>query len=107
MELIGSKWRTEVNILAAVPFSIGHCSLAGIAYLTRHWRYLQLAVSIPAVLLLSYIWIVPESPRWLLTTGNTDKAEKIIRHIATVNRTGRENWSAPIKARQVWKISWI
>ncbi len=30
--------------------------------------------------------LIPESPRWLLFKGKTEKAERVLRHIAEVNR---------------------
>ncbi|KAK5637823.1 hypothetical protein RI129_000197 [Pyrocoelia pectoralis] len=35
-------------------------------FLFRDWHHIQLAITLPCLLLLSYYWIVPESPRWLL-----------------------------------------
>ena len=40
-----------------------------VAYFIRDWQPLQLAISIPSLLLLSYYWFIPESPRWLLSVN--------------------------------------
>ncbi|KAK4883226.1 hypothetical protein RN001_006545 [Aquatica leii] len=86
MELVGTKWRTEVGIIYQIPFNLGHLSLALIGYLIRDWRYFQLAITLPSLILLSYYWIIPESPRWLLAIGQQKKAIKIMEKAAHHNR---------------------
>ncbi|KAG8034523.1 hypothetical protein G9C98_007599 [Cotesia typhae] len=86
MEIVGTKWRAAITVLYQIPFSLGHMSLAGIAYLFRHWQHLQLAISLPSIILLSYWWIVPESPRWLLAVGKQKAACKILKKAAKVNK---------------------
>ena len=34
---------------------------------------------------MSYFFLVPESPRWLISKGQTEKAEKILKKIAKYN----------------------
>lgn len=54
-------------------------------YLLRHWFTLSLATSVPFVLLFSYYWIIPESPRWLLSKNRIDEAEVIVQRMAKIN----------------------
>ncbi|XP_034948270.1 organic cation transporter protein-like isoform X2 [Chelonus insularis] len=86
MEIVGIKWRAAITVLYQIPFSLGHMSLAGIAYLFRHWQHLQLAISLPSIILLSYWWIVPESPRWLLAVDKQQAACKILKKAAKMNK---------------------
>ncbi|XP_023354138.1 solute carrier family 22 member 14 isoform X1 [Sarcophilus harrisii] len=51
-----------------------------------HWRLLRLAGGSPVFLLISYIWILPESPMWLLTKGKMEKAKGILCRAADVNK---------------------
>lgn len=44
------------GIITDYAFGLGYMLLAGIAYLIRDWRKLQLAISAPGFLLIFYIW---------------------------------------------------
>lgn len=57
----GTEWTcTKKRMLAGIitdyAFGLGYMLLAGIAYLIRDWRKLQLAISAPGFLLIFYIW---------------------------------------------------
>lgn len=84
MEFVGKKYREPVAALYQLPFNFGHLMLAGFGYIFRTWSSLQLALTLPSLLMLSYYWILPESPRWLLTVGETDKAIKVLKKSAKV-----------------------
>ena len=55
-EMVGPTYRkvavTMVNYIAA----IGQLALAGIAYSLRDWRHLELAISAPLLVFISYYW---------------------------------------------------
>lgn len=85
MELIGAKYRETVGIIYQIPFNLGHLSLPLFGYYLRDWNTFQLAISLPSVLFLSYYFLLPESPRWLLTTGRTEEAIKIMETAAKRN----------------------
>lgn len=78
MEFVGTDHREPVSALYQLPFNLGHLMLAGFGYFCRTWFSFQLAVTIPSVLMLSYYWILPESPRWLLAIGETKQAIEIL-----------------------------
>lgn len=57
----GTEWtctkrRMLAGIITDYAFGLGYMLLAGIAYLIRDWRKLQLAISAPGFLLIFYIW---------------------------------------------------
>lgn len=85
MELVGPSYRMMSGIALEFFWAFGAVVLALLAYLIREWRYLNLAVSVPALLFIPYICIIPESSRWLLTKGREKEAEDILRHAARVN----------------------
>lgn len=86
MEIIGKSWRAAITILYQIPYSLGHMSLAGLAYWFRHWKHLQIAMTLPSIILLGYWWVVPESPRWLLAMGRQKAACKVLRTAAKYNK---------------------
>lgn len=86
MEIIGTKWRELISVLYQIPFNLGHLTLPLMAYFYRDWHYLQLSLSIPSILLVSYYWLVPESPRWLFTIGRVEESANVLERIAAFNK---------------------
>lgn len=109
MELVGEKHRELVNMLYHVPFNLGYVTLPMFAYFYREWRHLQFALSILSILLISYYWLVPESPRWLFTIGRVDDAATILEKAAKQNKLPiesiRENLNMLAKKRQASAVS--
>ncbi|XP_062497961.1 solute carrier family 22 member 3 [Pezoporus occidentalis] len=83
-EIVGSDQRI-VGIVIQIFFTLGIMILPGIAYLIPTWQGIQLAISLPNFIFLLYYWVVPESPRWLLTRKKGEKALKIMHTIAKHN----------------------
>ncbi|XP_045588887.2 organic cation transporter protein isoform X1 [Procambarus clarkii] len=85
MEVVGPEGRTIMGMMYQGFFSVGFSLLPAIAYFVREWRYLQLCISVPSVLLLLYYWVLPESPRWLLVKGRPQETMKVLTKVAKVN----------------------
>ncbi|TKS88940.1 Solute carrier family 22 member 6-B [Collichthys lucidus] len=88
--VLGTEWtctkrRMLAGIITDYAFGVGYMSLAGIAYMIRDWRKLQLAISAPGFLLIFYIWVVPQSARWLLANDRREEAIALLRKAALVN----------------------
>ncbi|TDH04411.1 hypothetical protein EPR50_G00151300 [Perca flavescens] len=88
--VLGTEWTcTKRRMLAGIftdyAFGLGYMLLAGIAYLIRDWRKLQLAISAPGFLLIFYIWVLPQSARWLLANDRMEEAIALLRKAALVN----------------------
>ncbi|KAI3358401.1 hypothetical protein L3Q82_014830 [Scortum barcoo] len=73
------------GIITDYAFGLGYMLLAGVAYLIRDWRKLQLAISAPGFLLIFYIWVLPHSARWLLANDRREEAIALLRKAALVN----------------------
>lgn len=97
MEIIGAKYREVMSVVYQIPFNLGHFTLAVFGYFIRDWRTLQFALSIPSILLLSYYWLVPESPRWLFTVGRLEEASKIITKAAKMNKLPTEKINSTLE----------
>nr|XP_036673558.1 organic cation transporter protein isoform X1 [Drosophila suzukii] len=87
VELVSGKWRTVIGILNILPVAISYVLSAGLAYLIRDWRHLQLAISFPWLIMLSIWFWLPESPRWLLAQGRLDELCNLIERAARMNGT--------------------
>lgn len=98
MEIIGTRWRELFSVLYQIPFNLAHFTLPIFAYYLRDWHNFQFAVSIPSVVLLSYYWLVPESPRWLFTIGRTEEAAVVLTKAAKKNNLPHENISTDLIA---------
>ena len=51
-----SKYRAITAALFETCWALGVMSLACIAYLLKHWRWIQLGITLPTVLSIIYIW---------------------------------------------------
>ncbi|CAH1391248.1 unnamed protein product [Nezara viridula] len=78
LELTVKNYRACLGNMFNLGFSLGMIYLPLAAYFTNTWRELQLAISVPMVLFVINCWFLPESPRWLVTNGNFEKAVEII-----------------------------
>ncbi|KAG8261570.1 organic anion transmembrane transporter activity protein [Homalodisca vitripennis] len=84
--MMGPRYRTFAGMVICMFFAGAMSLLALLGYLLRDWFSLSLATSVPFLLLFSYYWITPESPRWLLSKNRIDEAEVIVQRMAKVNR---------------------
>ncbi|XP_056436899.1 solute carrier family 22 member 2 [Gadus chalcogrammus] len=84
-ELVGVEYRRTVGVIYQMFFSVGIMLLPLLAYYITDWRWLQVVITVPYILFLSYYWFIPESPRWLLSQNNSAKAVEITEAIAKEN----------------------
>lgn len=85
IEMVGPKIRLYASEIIMTFFSLGYVSTAAFAYFIHDWRMLQIAISLPGILFLSYWWLVPESIRWLLAENRNTEALVIIDKAVEVN----------------------
>ena len=85
VEYVGAKYTMLTGIVIEIPFALGELLLGLEAYFIRDWMTLQLVAYTPVLILLGLWFLIPESPRWLLATGQIERAETIIRKGAETN----------------------
>merc|ERR1711988_411130 len=85
MEIVSPELRTPFGIMTQFPFAIGVCILPLVAYFIRDWNHLQLAISVPCLVLASYYWFIPESPRWLIQARKFNEAKDVLVQAAKEN----------------------
>ncbi|KAM8838761.1 solute carrier family 22 member 23-like [Synchiropus picturatus] len=90
IELCLPGWRFSMTMVASFVMLGGQLLMPVVAYLCRDWQVLQAVIICPLLLMLSYIWIFPESLRWLLATQQYSRSKWIMAFIAQKNRANRE-----------------
>lgn len=73
-------------------YSFGLMLLAIVTYFLRDWVTLCWYTSLPFLLYYLYIFVLPESPRWLLAKGKLEDALRILEQMAKVNGKEMPNW---------------
>lgn len=68
-----------------IYFAIAASLLPWIAYWIANWRILSIVTALPLVISFLAPWIVPESARWYLLVGKTDKAIDMLKKIEKIN----------------------
>ena len=56
MEMVQPKHRAYVAVFMELIWGAGVMLIPAIAYLIKTWRYIQLAISLPSLLVFWYIW---------------------------------------------------
>lgn len=59
----------------------------------NNWRWMLLVMAAPAILLFFSLFLVPESPRWLVARGKVDEALQVL-----IKTSGKEFAAAELKA---------
>lgn len=106
MELVGKQKRGVVGMVCNYFYAIGEAVLGLTAWLCGDWVLLQILMSVPPLIVISYYWIIPgmtlsltlsllinnsnsmfvvESVRWHLAKNQNTKAIKIIKQAAKTN----------------------
>ncbi|XP_047457091.1 solute carrier family 22 member 5-like [Mugil cephalus] len=73
------------NLCLPFVYVFGMMMLPGTAYLVRNWRHLSLIMAVPGLACFPFWWLIPESPRWLVSRGRLHEADFILRSAAMEN----------------------
>ncbi|GLH00664.1 Organic cation transporter protein [Gryllus bimaculatus] len=85
MELVGPEKRVLGGAIISAYNGLGEVFLGLIAWAVPYWRWMLRVIYGPAIFLLLYFWILPESVRWLIAHGRMNEADSIIQKAARVN----------------------
>lgn len=87
-EVISAEYRSSYCFTFKLGWVFAYMTLPGIAWLIPSWFWLQFAITIPWLSLLCVFWVIPETPRWLLTHSKFIEAETIL--LKAAERNGKD-----------------
>ncbi|CAF1206596.1 unnamed protein product [Didymodactylos carnosus] len=91
MEITTANKRILPGYILSYFFALGELLVMLIYYYFRSWLLTQWILTIYVMPFLSYYWLIPESPRWLISTRQLPQARRVILRIARVNGRTIEN----------------
>ncbi|XP_048774399.2 organic cation transporter protein-like isoform X1 [Ostrea edulis] len=86
-ELVGPSKRKYTGTIQHMFFSIGLVYQTIVYYFSRDWQISCIVLATSCLVVLPLWWLVPESPRWLISQGRNEEANVILQKIAKVNGT--------------------
>lgn len=84
-EIVEPRHRNLLNVGFSLGFTLPTLLLPGVAYLVGSWKYLQLVAGLSGLILIPFIFILQESPRWLVSTHREKQARAAIVKILRIN----------------------
>ncbi|CAH1801726.1 unnamed protein product [Owenia fusiformis] len=84
-EMAVPEIRSVTGTMTSLVWGTAVMLSAFVSYLIKDWRYIQLALTLPSVVTIIYIWVVPESLRWLIAKKKFKEAEEILKKAARFN----------------------
>ncbi|CAG9808337.1 unnamed protein product [Chironomus riparius] len=87
LELVTPRLRTISGTILNCFYALGGIYLGLIAMWFQNYKVLLLITYIPSFVVLSYIYLLPQSIRWLLSKGKHEEARKILNKACKFNRT--------------------
>ncbi|XP_019501074.1 PREDICTED: solute carrier family 22 member 8 [Hipposideros armiger] len=85
VEWVSTRMRAITSTTIGYFYTFGQFILPGLAYAIPQWRWLQFTVSMPFFAFFLLSWWVPESIRWMVLSGKSSKALKILQWVAIFN----------------------
>ncbi|KAF1763366.1 hypothetical protein GCK72_011632 [Caenorhabditis remanei] len=93
MELVGPQYRKLASCITGLFFALGQVFLGIEAIYFTNYQILHIVIASPALLFLSYWWLVPESARWLVSQKRYKEADEVLQKAAKINGAVLpENW---------------
>lgn len=86
-ELVGPSKRKYTGTIQHMFFSIGLVYQTIVYYFSRDWQISCIVLAASCIIFIPYWWLIPESPRWLISQGRNEEANVILQKMAKVNGT--------------------
>lgn len=86
IEWLGADQRILASLVLGIPLAAGSALLALLDRLLDSWRLWARSAYPPSLLIVLYIWLLPEGARWLAARGRHAEAAKALRWAAVWNR---------------------
>ncbi|XP_056149204.1 solute carrier family 22 member 23-like [Lampris incognitus] len=90
IEMCLPEWRFSMTMVATFVVVTGQLLMPLLAHLSRDWQILQAIIICPLLLMFSYIWIFPESLRWLLATQQYCRSKWLMGYIVKKNQVNTD-----------------
>ncbi|CAL1284205.1 unnamed protein product [Larinioides sclopetarius] len=84
-EITSAQYRSIYVFAFKFGYILGYPLTPLIAWLVPDWFWLQLIFTLPWLSLLCAFWILPETPKWLLSHRKFSELEKVLLHAAEKN----------------------
>ncbi|XP_039478064.1 solute carrier family 22 member 15 [Oreochromis aureus] len=84
-EYVGKSYWAMTGTLTSMTFAVGIALFGALGYLIQPWRNLATAANSSGVLFFLLSVSLPESPRWLYSQGRAERAEEVLRFMASRN----------------------
>ncbi|KAM7309808.1 solute carrier family 22 member 8-like [Ixodes scapularis] len=86
LETLPTPFHLHGACVLSLSCFLGYICLAVLTSVIATWRYVQLAISAPAIVSLAFLWLVPRSLPHLLLVGKLSMAEKSLSRMAHFSR---------------------
>ena len=89
MEFVPAKKRGRVGVIVQSFWTMGAIFQVTVSWITLKtigYRWMLIITAVPIFVLLGMFFCVPESIRYLLAKGRYDRANRLLRHMAKVNK---------------------
>ncbi|XP_077294525.1 organic cation transporter protein-like isoform X2 [Arctopsyche grandis] len=86
VELVGPQQRVLGSTIVSGFYAVGEIIMGVVALLSPYWRTLLRIIYSPAILLICYFWLIPESVRWLVSKGKSEEAGRQLLRAAQINK---------------------
>ncbi|XP_038143404.1 solute carrier family 22 member 15 isoform X1 [Cyprinodon tularosa] len=84
-EYVGKSYWAMTGTLNSMIFAVGIALFGALGYFIRPWRTLAMVANSSGVLFFLMSVTLPESPRWLYSQGQTERAEEVLLYMAARN----------------------